>query len=173
MKKVLLASVCAVGVMLGSSFVNAGETELPPPPPPFSEKGEFPPHHFGHRPSPEMREKMEKKMAEELGLTEEQKTKAKEIREEGRKKVEPLMEQMKETREKMDELRKENMKEFEAILTPEQKVKLEKIKAEHMEKMKEKHKGKHKKDFFKKGKHKKGEHKKDVNPEEKAEKTSK
>ena len=158
MKKILLATLCATGILVGANFAKAQEVENLPPPP-AGDMGELPPPpHFGHGPrghgpSPEMREKMEKKMAEELGLTEEQQAKAKEIREEGRKKVEPLMLQMKELREKMDEMRKENMAEFEAILTPEQKTKLEKIKAEHIEKMKEKHKGKHKGMF--KHKHKK------------------
>ncbi|MDD4556193.1 MAG: hypothetical protein PHE89_02540 [Alphaproteobacteria bacterium] len=159
MKKILLASVCATGILFGLGSVQAAEDNHPYNPPKI-EKPEFgEPHQFGDsveksqarldemdkefgrdrrgpKPTPEMREKMEKKMAAELGLTEEQQTKAKEIREEGRKKVEPLMKEMQEVREKMDELRKENMAEFEAILTPEQKAKLEKIKAEHKEKFK-------------------------------------
>ncbi|MFV0626577.1 MAG: Spy/CpxP family protein refolding chaperone [Alphaproteobacteria bacterium] len=157
MKKILLASVCATGILFGLGSVNAEEDKHPYNPPKIEKPNFGEPHQFGDSveksqarldamdrekrgrgPSPEMREKMEKKMAAELGLTEEQQVKAKEIREEGRKKVEPLMKEMQDIRVKMDEMRKENMAEFEAILTPEQKAKLETIKAEHKRQFKHK-----------------------------------
>ena len=66
-------------------------------------------------------EKMAKRMAKKLNLTEEQQEKASKIRQEGQKKIEPLMDEMKTLREKIDIERKANMEEFEKILTPEQK----------------------------------------------------
>lgn len=98
-----------------------------------------------------MHDKMQDKMDQYLGLSDEQKVKAKEIHQQGRQKVKPLMEEMRTLREKMDSMREENMKEFEAILTPDQKVKFEKMKAERKSKMKGRfHKGK--KDFHKEDK---------------------
>ena len=117
-----LYSVCAAAVMLGAANVYA------------QEKKPFPPAD-GPRHEQRM-EKMENKLADELGLTEQQREQAKKIHEEGRAQVKPLMEDMKNLREKMDKLRQENMKEFEDILTAEQKTKFEKIKAERHEKWK-------------------------------------
>ncbi len=71
---------------------------------------------------------------ERLGLTAEQKAKAKAIRAEGREKLKPIMKEMKELRKKADEIRTENMKEFEDILTPEQKAKLKSMKADRPKK---------------------------------------
>ena len=76
------------------------------------------------RPEPE-------KMDKFLDLTDEQKAKAKEIREQSRKEIEPLMDEMKTIREKMDKIREADMKKFEALLTPEQKAKLEARKQHH------------------------------------------
>lgn len=103
---------------------------------------------FDKRPSIEEMKKHEEMFANKLGLSEEQRAKAKELREAGRKKMEPLMKQKKELHEKMENLRKENMEEFEKILTDEQKAKLNEIKKEHKGKHfgKRHHKGK-------KGKH--------------------
>ncbi len=133
MKKFLLSAVCASVLTLSSFSVNAQETDdMPLPPPPHHE--EMLPHGGKPAPRPHMiREKAMRhhdRFAQELGLSEEQKAEAKKIREEGREKVGPLMEEMKQLRQKMDELRKQNMEEFEKILTPEQKSKLEQIKAE-------------------------------------------
>ena len=86
------------------------------------------------RPEPE-------KMDKFLDLTDEQKAKAKEIREQSRKEIEPLMNEMKTLREKMDKIREADMKKFEALLTPEQKAKLEARKKHHEKEFKggEKH----------------------------------
>ena len=80
----------------------------------------------------EMRKRPEpEKMDKFLDLTDEQKAKAKEIREQSRKEIEPLMDEMKTIREKMDKIREADMKKFEALLTPEQKAKLEARKQHH------------------------------------------
>lgn len=125
-------SVCAAAIMLGITGVCAQENRPMPP-------------AEGLRHEQRM-EQMENKLAQELGLTAEQQVQAKKIHQEGRKRVKPLMDEMKDIRKKMDELRQENMKEFEAILTPDQKAKFEKIKAERHEKWKQM------KDKMKKGK---------------------
>ena len=81
------------------------------------------------------------KMDKFLDLTDEQKAKAKEIREQSRKEIEPLMKEMKTLREKMDKIREADMKKFEALLTPEQKAKLDARKKQHEKEFKggEKH----------------------------------
>lgn len=129
MNKTLLTVLCASTIAFGAISANAAEKEMLPPPPG---------HEFDHpRKGPKFDRKMHKEMGEkfakELGLTEEQKAQADKIRKEGREKVKPVMEEMKALREKADQLREENMKEFEKILTPEQKAKLEQIKAERKE----------------------------------------
>ena len=86
----------------------------------------MPKHHKEMRKRPEP-EKMDKF----LDLSDEQKAKAKEIREQSRKEIEPLMKEMKTIREKMDKIREADMKKFEALLTPEQKAKLEARKQHH------------------------------------------
>lgn len=147
MKKILFATVCATTLFLGVSAINAQEA-APLPPPHHEEmsprpegcpcmRGERGPRgdfrrdgEFDHEKMKERMEQRADKFADELGLTKEQKEQAKKIREEGRKEVEPLMKEMKDVREKMDALREKNMKDFEAILTPEQKDKLEKMKAD-------------------------------------------
>lgn len=84
------------------------------------------------KPHKEMRKRPEpEKMDKFLDLTDEQKAKAKEIREQSQKEIEPLMKEMKTIREKMDKIREADMKKFEAILTPEQKAKLEARKQHH------------------------------------------
>ena len=129
MKKFLLSAVCASVLTLSSFSVNAQESDdMPLPPPPHHE--EMLPHGGKPAPRPHMKKAKHHNFADELGLTEEQKTQAEKIRKDGREKIKPLMDEMKDIRKKMDELRKQNMEEFEKILTPEQKTKLEKIKAE-------------------------------------------
>ena len=64
-------------------------------------------------------------LADELGLTEEQKQRAEEIRQADVEKMKPLMEQMEELRKQMDQIREENKNAFEEILTPEQKEKFD------------------------------------------------
>lgn len=132
MKKLVLTVVCATTVMLGSISINAQEKPLPVQPTEIALKHKGPRAH-GWKFDKEMHKKMADRFAKDLGLSEEQIAKADKIREEGRKKVEPLMKQMDELRRQADELRKENMKEFEAILTPEQKTRLEEIKNKHEE----------------------------------------
>lgn len=84
------------------------------------------------KPHKEMRKRPEpEKMDKFLDLTGEQKAKAKEIREQSQKEIEPLMKEMKNIREKMDKIREADMKKFEAILTPEQKAKLDARKQHH------------------------------------------
>lgn len=127
MNKTLLTVLCASTIALGAVSVNAAEREMLPPPPPgheFDHPGRGP--KFDHKKHKEMGEKF----AKELGLTEEQKAQADKIREEGREKLKPIMKEMKALREKADKMREENMKEFEKILTPEQKAKMEKMKAD-------------------------------------------
>lgn len=149
MNRKLLTVVCAAGVLFsaGESF-SAEESEMMPPPPPFEDGLLPPPPPPGHmmkrsgkdgekmRHNPQFRDEMHKKMAEkfaeDLGLTEEQKVKAEELRAASRKKMEPLFEQMHGIHQKMDVIREENLKEFEKVLTPEQKAKLEKMKAERV-----------------------------------------
>ena len=90
------------------------------------------------KPHKEMRKRPEpEKMDKFLDLTDEQKAKAKEIREQSQKEIEPLMKEMKTIREKMDKIREADMKKFEAILTPEQKAKLEARMQHHEKKFKD------------------------------------
>lgn len=123
MNKVLLSAILASTVMF-SGVVKAAENDMPLPP--SQEQAETLKHHKGF--DKNFHEKMAKKMAQDLGLTEEQQEQAKKIREDGIKKMKPLMEEMRALRQKMDKERKANMEEFEKILTPEQKDKFEKIK---------------------------------------------
>lgn len=81
-----------------------------------------------NRPTPEM---VEIKLIEQLKLTPEQYNTIQERRKADQEKIKPLMEKMKELRQQMNEIRKANMKAFEDILTPEQKIEFDKIKAEH------------------------------------------
>ncbi len=134
MKKILLNSLCAAAVMFGARAVMAApDGELPPPPPPGHEfEMPRPPmgkHDMKGPHGKEMRGGPDK-LAKDLGLSDEQKKQAEEIHKKGREKVKPLMDEMKKIHEKMEKLRKENMAEFEKILTPEQKDKFEKVKAE-------------------------------------------
>lgn len=156
MKKFLLSAACAAVLVCGSAAVQAAEEEMLSPLPPHEMNHQEPGHDFGprhkdfreHAPSPDdsrrhhpkfdkkLHKEMGDKFANKLGLTEEQRVKADKIRAEGRAKVEPLMKQMNELRSKIDALRQENMKAFEAILTPDQKTRLDELKVRH-EKMRE------------------------------------
>ena len=118
MKKTLIMLVCSA-MLAVSVNAEAGEHKFKHP------QGE-PPRH----------EQMAEKLAQDLGLTAEQKAQAEKIRADGREKVKPLMERAKKLHEEMDKLRQENMQEFEKILTPDQQEKFAKIKAEM-----KKHKG--------------------------------
>ena len=126
MNKFLLSTLLASTVMF-SGVVKASENDMPPPPFPAHEQVELEKHHKGF--DKDFHEKMAKKMAEDLGLTEAQQAQAKQIREEGVKKIKPLMDEMKALREKLDKERRANMEEFEKILTPDQKKKFEDMKA--------------------------------------------
>ena len=132
MKKLYLALLCATALTCGANLAYAQEDNTMPPPPPHHSEQDIQKHH----------EKMENKLADELKLTDEQRTKAKELRKASREKIKPLLDEMKALRKKMDEIRKENMTAFEELLTPEQKEAFEKIKAERKvkhEKMMKKH----------------------------------
>lgn len=134
MKKILLNSLCAAAVMFGATAAMAQPADdmLPPPPPGHEFDAPRPPmdgHEMKGPHGKDMRGGPDR-LAKDLGLTDEQKEQARKIHEQGREKVKPLMEEMKNIHEKMEKLRKENMAEFEKILTPEQKDKFEKIKAE-------------------------------------------
>ena len=131
-KKYLMMFTAAAILMAGANVSFA--QPLPPvdgAPAPHHEKMEM---RKAKRMPPDP-EKVAEKLADELGLSEAQRVKAKEINKKGMEDVKPLMDQMRDIRKKMDELRKENMKEFESILTPEQKTKFDAFK----EKMHPKH----------------------------------
>ncbi len=136
MNKSLLTVLCAAGVLIGSTDAYTQEKDMPPPPKAGDEMLPPPPHgpEMRKHKKPEFADKMHKKMAEkfakDLGLTEEQQKKAEELRKAGREKMDPLFEEMRKIHEKIYKVSEENLKEFEAILTPEQKAKLEKMKAE-------------------------------------------
>lgn len=123
MNKFLLSALLASTVMFSGS-VKAAEKETAVPT--ADKQIEMVKHHECF--DKDFHEKMAKKMAQDLGLTQEQQEQAKKIREEGVKKMKPLMKEMKEIRQKMDKERRANMEEFEKILTPEQKDKFEKLK---------------------------------------------
>ena len=145
-KKLLLCSVFCVGFLIGIGMTKA-LTRVPEPQPQvkvdvlpqvpacphMQAKGKFKYHRHekfdfdgkrGHKP-----------LQDRLILSDEQKELAAKIHEDSKKEIEPLWKEMKALREKMDAIRKANMEEFEKILTPEQKTKLDKMKAKVDRKM--------------------------------------
>lgn len=118
MKKYLLATVCALTVIMSSNVQAQEKADEPQPLPQVEHRMK------GHR------DDMQNKLADKLQLTEEQREQAKKIHEEGREKMKPLMEEGKALHKKMDKLRQENMGEFEKILTDDQKEEFEKMKKE-------------------------------------------
>lgn len=125
MTKLLLTTALSTLIAF-SAYSNAFAKAVANPADPAQQTEKMPKHHKEMRKRPEP-EKMDKF----LDLTDEQKAKAKEIREQSRKEIEPLMKEMKTLREKMDKIREADMKKFEALLTPEQKAKLEARKKHH------------------------------------------
>lgn len=125
MTKLLLTTTLSTLIAF-SAYSNAFAEAVANPEEPAQQTEKMPKHHKEMRKRPEP-EKMDKF----LDLTDEQKAKAKEIREQSRKEIEPLMDEMKTIREKMDKIREADMKKFEALLTPEQKAKLEARKQHH------------------------------------------
>lgn len=125
MTKLLLTTTLSTLIAF-SAYSNAFAEAVANPAEPAQQTEKMPKHHKEMRKRPEP-EKMDKF----LDLTDEQKAKAKEIREQSRKEIEPLMDEMKTIREKMDKIRETDMKKFEALLTPEQKAKLEAHKKHH------------------------------------------
>ncbi len=125
MTKLLLTTALSTLIAF-SAYSNAFAKAATNPAEPAQQTEKMPKHHkeMRKRPKPE-------KMDKFLDLTDEQKAKAKEIREQSRKEIEPLMDEMKTIREKMDKIREADMKKFEALLTPEQKAKLEARKQHH------------------------------------------
>ncbi len=138
MNKKLMILTCASVLFLGANSSLALEPAVKGPQMAPGHEMQLPKHH--------KKGMHGKKLAEKLGLTEEQQKKAEEIRKADFEKMKPLMEEMKKLREKMDKMREENMKSFESILTPEQKIKFEEIKAKHKDRMKNFKKGKHHKE---------------------------
>ena len=124
MNKKFLLMFTATALTL-SSFTASANDHKPLPPMEDMPKMEHMEKHMPFNP-----EVMEAKLADKLGLSEEQRTKAQTIREAGHKKVKPLIKEMKKIRKEMDKLRHENMEEFEKILTPEQKKKFNELKKE-------------------------------------------
>lgn len=122
----LLLTIALSTLIAFSAYSNAFAKAAANPAEPAQQTERMPKHHkeMHKRPKPE-------KMDKFLDLTDEQKAKAKEIREQSRKEIEPLMKEMKTIREKMDKIREADMKKFEALLTPEQKAKLEARKQHH------------------------------------------
>ena len=125
MTKLLLTTALSTLIAF-SAYSNAFAKAVANPAEPAQQTEKMPKHHKEMRKRPEP-EKMDKF----LDLTDEQKAKAKEIREQSRKEIEPLMNEMKTLRKKMDKIREADMKKFEALLTPEQKAKLEARKKHH------------------------------------------
>lgn len=125
MTKLLLTTALSTLIAF-SAYSNAFAEAVANPAEPAQQTEKMHKHHKEMRKRPEP-EKMDKF----LDLTDEQKAKAKEIREQSRKEIEPLMDEMKTIREKMDRIREADMKKFEALLTPEQKAKLEASKQHH------------------------------------------
>ena len=125
MTKLLLTTALSTLIAF-SVYSNAFAKAVANPAEPAQQTEKMPKHHKEMRKRPEP-EKMDKF----LDLTDEQKAKAKEIREQSRKEIEPLMNEMKTLREKMDKIREADMKKFEALLTPEQKAKLDARKKPH------------------------------------------
>lgn len=125
MTKLLLTTALSTLIAF-SAYSNAFAEVAANPAEPAQQTEKMPRHHkeMHKRPKPE-------KMDKFLDLTDEQKAKAKEIREQSRKEIEPLIDEMKTIREKMDKIREADMKKFEALLTPEQKAKLEARKQHH------------------------------------------
>ena len=136
MKKIYLTLLCATALTFASHLASAQDNITMP----------MPPHAIHHNNGTQHNiekhhEKMAKKLAEELKLTDEQQAKSRQMRKAAREKIKPLLDEMRAIREKLDAIRKDNMKDFEALLTPEQKEVFAKIKAERkvkFEKMKAK-----------------------------------
>ncbi len=135
MKNKFLLSSCLSAMLLFGANAFAAEDIAPVDMPPA-------PHHHQFD-GKKMHEMHQKKLAEDLDLSAEQQAKAEAIRKADFERMKPLIEEMKALREKMDNMRKENLEAFKEILTPEQKVKFEKIIAEHEAKMKDMPKGRH------------------------------
>ncbi len=137
MTKLLMTTALSTLIAF-SAYSNAFAEAVANPVEPAQQTEKMPKHHKGDK----AREtRPDGKMDKFLDLTDEQKAKAKEIREQSRKEIEPLMNEMKTLREKMDKIREADMKKFEALLTPEQKAKLEARKKHHEKEFKggEKH----------------------------------
>lgn len=118
MKKTFLSILLGATIISAGAFCVNAQTPDMPEKPKIEHKMDF----------EKMHQKMQNKIAEDLGLTAEQQEQAKAIHEKGKADIEPLMKEMKALREKMDAKRRANMEEFEKILTPEQKAKFEELK---------------------------------------------
>jgi Spy/CpxP family protein refolding chaperone len=123
MKKII-ASVLAIAI----TFTAVHAQESP------ERKKDGVNRHDGHR-------KHHGRVMADLNLTEEQKAEFKTLNSEHRKQMAELKKQdnitVKESREKMEALRKDHHAKFEALLTPDQKARLEKKKEARKDKMRE------------------------------------
>ena len=131
MTKFLLTTVLSSLIILSTHSAEAlfGKGQENPRQAIEQERG---PHMFGEHHQMHENNSPEK-MESFLNLSEEQKAKAKKIREESRKETEPLMQKMNAIRKRMDEIHKADMQKFEALLTPEQKAKLDEVKQKNGE----------------------------------------
>ena len=149
MKKILVL----LGILfVTANFANAANVDnknfkYPGPPPRISESE---------------RAQKEAEFEKRLGLTEEQRTQAKQLRQQGFEKMKPIMDEMHAKRQEINslqnsektvqaktelqeldkkarEIRKQNMKDFESILTEEQKKTLKEMKQEGRQKYHENH----------------------------------
>lgn len=157
MKKTVLSSVfvCAMALTLGALFTSPAQAVCPVKGP-CEKKIEKPasiPCYKTMTSEERAKIKEEKKaeFEERMKLTDSQKAQLDKIKAEEKKLLTPMREEMKKEQVKIEALfekekavRVESMKKFEAMLTPEQKEEMEKIKAEikcEMEKMAPSHEG--------------------------------
>lgn len=145
MKKKLLTVMLASALALtfGTMMAQAGCDKGPCPagpggkpcPPPHSQiKG---PGHGKPMMSPEEQEAKKADFEKRMNFTDEQKAQTDKIKADEKKKLEPIQkkiekkqEELKALRNQEFEIRKESMDKFQAILTPEQKAEMEKMKEE-------------------------------------------
>lgn len=119
-----LLAVLTLGSTLGLASLSAQAEDAPPPPPPPP-----PPHGERGEQGPKMPNaaKRLEHMAQQLGLSAEQKEQIKAVFQEEADAIRALRESEKASREQMKELRKSIRTKLEAILTPEQQAKFKEI----------------------------------------------
>ena len=143
MKKTLLSALLTGTMALSlSAIIAAPAMANCPAKGPCEKDGQPAPMKECKKPlSPEehakIREAKKSEFEERLNLTESQKAQLEKIKADEKKAITPYREKIKKEQKKMEELfakereiRKDSMKKFEALLTPEQKAELQKIKDE-------------------------------------------